>query len=219
MGWFDNEKDEKTRTSEPVRPTPAAPAPAPTSRGGEGSTLGERLHVNGTIVCEESLRILGKIEGKIQARQELTVAKGADVRAVIQGRRVVVEGSVQGDILASEVVLLGPTASLVGNISTPALHIQEGAFFKGSVEMRSAEPAKSASAGADQTGPKAESQKGAASRGQASQAKPTQPKPAQAKPAESGAGSSGSRESKEQKAREESTAAAKAGAASGRQGS
>lgn len=144
MGWFDSEKEDKRQAPEPGRPVTARPTPTPSSKSaGGGSTLGERVHVNGTIVCEESLRILGRIEGKIQAREELTVSKGADVRAVIQGRRVVVEGAVQGDIQASEVVLLGPTASLVGNISTPALHIQEGAFFKGKVEMRAAEAAKS----------------------------------------------------------------------------
>lgn len=144
MGWFDSEKDDKGQAVEPVRSAPVTPSPAPSSGRSDGSTLGERIHVDGTIVSEEGLKILGRVEGKIQARQELTVAKGARVLAVIQGRRVVIEGAVKGDIRASEVVLLGPTASLEGNISTPSLQIQEGAFFKGNVEMKQAEPVKAA---------------------------------------------------------------------------
>lgn len=145
MGWFDNEKDDKPQappspSASPARPTAVAPA----ARAGDGSTLGERVHVNGTIVCEESLSILGKVEGTIHARQDLTIVKGADVRAVIHGRKVNVQGTVTGDVHATEVVVLGPSASLTGNIRTPSLQIQEGAFFKGSVEMSSAEPAKKA---------------------------------------------------------------------------
>lgn len=148
MGWFDNEKVEKQQAAEPARPgaAPAAPAPAPTptssSRAAAGSTLGERVHVNGTIVCEEPLRILGKVEGTIRAREDLAIAKGAEVRAVIHGRRVQVEGHVKGDVHATEVLVLGATAVLEGNIGTPSLQIHEGAFFKGTVEMRTAEPEK-----------------------------------------------------------------------------
>jgi cytoskeletal protein CcmA (bactofilin family) len=143
MGWFDNDKDDKPQSPQPPAAPPPRPpqATAPARGGGGGSTFGERVHVNGTIVCEESLRVLGRIEGTIHARQDLTVMQGADVRAVIHGRRVNIEGTVNGDVHASEVVVLGPSASLMGNIKTPSLQIQEGAFFKGSVEMSPAEPA------------------------------------------------------------------------------
>lgn len=138
MGWFDNEREEQPKPAPPRSTTSDKPAAKAESTDG-GSTLGERIHVNGTIVSEENLSIQGRIEGKIRAKGELTVLKGAQVRALIQGRRVRVEGAVEGDILASESVLLGSNAALQGNIKTPQLEIREGALFRGKVEMRSAE--------------------------------------------------------------------------------
>jgi len=141
MGWFDN--DPKTNAQETA--SPASPARNRTATAKPplqaGSSLGARVHVNGTIVSDENLKILGKVEGTIHARQTLLIAKEAEVKAVIHGRRVQVDGTVVGDIHGAETVVLGTTASLHGNIHTPSLQILEGAFFKGSVEMKSAQPA------------------------------------------------------------------------------
>lgn len=142
MGWFDSDKGDKPDSSAVSSPQPQparTSAPAPTGREPEGSTLGRKVHVNGTIVCEEPLRVQGRVEGTIRAREDLSIAQGAEVRAVIYGRRIHVEGAVKGDVHASERLVLGSTAVLEGNIGAPSLQIQEGAFFKGSVEMRTAE--------------------------------------------------------------------------------
>lgn len=158
MGWFDNEQEE-------ARPTAAAPQSAPprsvaSAPGLEtGSTLGRQLHVDGTIVCDEDLTILGRVDGTIRARGTLVIAKGADVRAKIDGQRVMVHGKVDGDVQGAERVVLGQTAHLTGNIETPTLEIIEGARFKGSVEMQPAkpEPAKKPVAAASRK-PKSEKQ-------------------------------------------------------------
>ena len=139
MGWFDNDPKANTEgaAQAPAAAAPAAPAASPVRSQG-GSTLGERVHIKGKIVSNEDLTILGKVEGTIRTRQRLTIAKEAEIKAVIHGRTVLLEGAVNGDIHASESLVLGATASLVGNISTPSLHIVDGAYFKGGVEMRQA---------------------------------------------------------------------------------
>lgn len=138
MGWFDHDDKEKTTAAPGAAPRPAQPAPQPAKAPTGGSTLGERVQVKGTIVSEEDLTILGNVEGTIHARQSLVIAKEADVKAVIHVRKVLVEGKVNGDVNATEVVVLGATGSLTGNIATPSLQIREGAYFKGQVEMQAA---------------------------------------------------------------------------------
>lgn len=160
MGWFDNEQGtDKQKPSpqpnkEPLpRPSPSKPPPSPTSSPaaknqdeGGGSTLGPEIHIDGTIVCGEDLTILGKVEGTIRAKGTLTIAREADVRAAIDGQRVLVQGKVEGNVEGAERVVLGPSARLDGDIQAPALEISEGAYFKGKVDMQ---PASAARAGRD----------------------------------------------------------------------
>lgn len=136
MGWFDNDDKDRIGTA-PSAPQAVAPPP-PSPRAASGSTLGERVYVNGTITCDEDLTILGKVEGQIHAREKLLIAKQADVQALIKGAKVLVEGTVKGDVHAAETLVLGATASLTGNIRTPSLQVRDGAYFKGSVEMEPA---------------------------------------------------------------------------------
>ena len=150
MGWFDQEKEAQkpaapATTSTAVASAPAstparAAAPAPTG----GSVLGSKLAVNGTISSEEDLTIEGRIEGTIRSSRTLRVVEGASVKAVIHGHTVLIEGTVDGDVHAVEAVVLGATASLTGNVKTPSLNITDGAFFKGSVDMKSATVANTA---------------------------------------------------------------------------
>ena len=135
MGWFDNEQEEARRTAAAPQSSPprsVARPPAPET----GSTMGRQLHVDGTIVCDEDLTILGRVDGTIRANGTLMIATGADVRAKIDGQQVMVHGKVDGNVQGAERVVLGQTAHLTGNIETPILEIIEGARFKGSVEMQ-----------------------------------------------------------------------------------
>lgn len=158
MGWFDNEQEEgmkpaSTSQSAPSRPATSTnnptstPSPAKTpvpSSSGSGSTLGPQIHIDGTIVCDEDLTILGRVDGTIRAKGTLVIAKEADVQARIDGQRVVVHGKVDGDVHGDERVTIGQTGRLKGNIETPSLEIVEGAHFKGNVDMKSKSPAESA---------------------------------------------------------------------------
>ena len=143
MGWFDQEtKDDggSAPVAAPVTQQRAATAPAAGSHQGS-STIGQRVQINGTVVSDEDLEIVGKVEGTIHTRKGLRVGREAEVKAVINGTEVLVEGSVKGDINASEKLVLGATAVLTGNIKTPSLEIRDGAFFRGQVTMQHPERA------------------------------------------------------------------------------
>jgi cytoskeletal protein CcmA (bactofilin family) len=147
MGWFDNEQQDGSKPAAPTpqsTPPPRPAAQSPTASGSEsGSTLGRQIHIDGTIRCDEDLTILGRVDGTIHAKGTLVIAKEADVRAKIDGQRVMVHGKVRGNVQGTERVTLGQTGHLTGNIETPTLEIIEGARFKGNVEMKQArsEPA------------------------------------------------------------------------------
>lgn len=142
MGWFDSDNKEKQQAPQaPASPASAtgpvaAPAPKPARPVSSGSTVGGRMKVTGTILSEEDLQIVGQVEGEIRARETLSISKEAEVRAVVHGRRIVLEGSLQGDIHASELVVLGANSTMQGDIHTPSLEIREGALFRGSVKMK-----------------------------------------------------------------------------------
>lgn len=139
MGWFDKEATDENAQSAPESRHTAAPLPSPSPSPPPvvaGSTIGKRVHINGTIVSDEDLTILGRVDGTIHARQTLLIAAGAEVKAVVNARKVVLDGAVDGDVHGAETVVLGATASLVGNITSPSLQIHEGAFVKGSISMK-----------------------------------------------------------------------------------
>ena len=142
MGWFDQEV-KKTEAEPSAAPSVAPARPAATAPRGQSapSTVGPKVHINGTLIAEEDLEIVGKIDGTINARAGLHIAKAADVKAVINGTKVLIEGTVHGDVNATETVVLGASASLTGNVKTPSLQIREGAFFRGQVTMQAANEA------------------------------------------------------------------------------
>ena len=140
MGWFGTGTKDAGGAAVTARSSQERAASAELAGAGRGSsTIGRRVQINGTVVSDEDLEIVGKVEGTIHARKALRVAREAEVNAVINGTGVLVEGAVNGDINASETLVLGATAVLTGNIKTPSLQIREGAFFRGQVTMQRAE--------------------------------------------------------------------------------
>jgi len=129
--------------------TPAPPRPAEPSRsseplrsGGEVATIGKSVVVKGELSGSEDLIVDGEVEGSISLRgQTLTVGPNGRVRANIEARNVVLHGRVNGNIHATERVELRKTASLTGDISTARIAIDDGAFFKGGIDIQKPETA------------------------------------------------------------------------------
>lgn len=129
----------------PPLSAPSHPSEAARSenfRSHEVATIGKSVVVKGELSGSEDLVIDGEIEGSISLRgQSLTVGPNGRLRANIEARNVILHGRVDGDVRATERVELRKTASLAGNISTARISIEDGAFFKGTIDIQKPEAA------------------------------------------------------------------------------
>lgn len=136
-------------TPEPVRPAPPAspnyeaspsrPAATPASAvpTGEQATIGKSLIVKGELTGSESLYIDGKVEGAINLPgNRVTVGRNGQVAANIVAREVVVLGKVRGNCQASDRVDIRSEGSLTGDVIAARISIEDGAFFKGGIDIR-----------------------------------------------------------------------------------
>jgi cytoskeletal protein CcmA (bactofilin family) len=116
----------------------SAPPSAPSSIGRAGSYLGPGLHIKGEINGNEDLKLDSKVEGFVSIGGfRLTIGPSARVDGDIVAREALVSGEVNGDIRACDRIEIMRSASIVGDLTTGKITIEEGAFFKGSVEVGS----------------------------------------------------------------------------------
>lgn len=127
---------------------PPAPAPALGSSPARSSArLGSSLQIKGHITGTEDLQIDGIVDGPISLRGHgLTVGPAAQLTSEIQAREVVVYGKVVGNVHARDRVDVKTDGSVIGDISTARISIEDGAHFKGRIEI---DPTKSQNAAAD----------------------------------------------------------------------
>ncbi len=122
-------------TSEPV---PAAPRPVATSTADQ-ATIGKSLVIKGEVTGSESLYIDGRVEGSINlSGNRVTVGRNGVVSANINAREIVVLGKVRGNLTASDRVDIRSDGSLTGDVVAARISIEDGAFFKGGIDIRKA---------------------------------------------------------------------------------
>ena len=136
-------------------PVAAAPAPAPEPvRRGERATIGPSIFIKGDLAGEEDLVIEGRVEGRVDLKQNnVTVGKNGRVRADVFGKVVTVEGEVDGNVFAQEQAVLRQSGAVRGNITSPRVTLEDGSRFKGSIDM---EPKDIGRLAAAQSGPRRE---------------------------------------------------------------
>ncbi len=151
--WKPNQAGGQTpSTPEPARPgaagtsssTTTFDAPRPTAAGapgatgtGEQATIGKSLVIKGELTGSESLYIDGKVEGAITLPgNRVTVGRNGQVAANISAREIVVLGKVRGNCQASDRVDIRSEGSLTGDVIAARISIEDGAFFKGGIDIR-----------------------------------------------------------------------------------
>src|ERR1700704_774937 len=121
----------------------------------ETGWLGSSLHVKGDITGSEDLLIDGSVEGLIQLdERKLTVGATAKVTADITARDVVVYGYVKGNVRARGRIEIKKNGCVIGNLTTAQIMIEDGADFKGSIEIDREAVSSRAASGAAGAGPK-----------------------------------------------------------------
>lgn len=113
----------------PKEPTPASPA-----------AIGASMIIKGDIYSREELYVDGEVEGKLELQHRLTIGPNGKIRAHIKAREVVIAGNVQGNVEVSEKITIQKNGSLVGDIKTAGIVIDDGAYFKGSIDIVKAPP-------------------------------------------------------------------------------
>jgi cytoskeletal protein CcmA (bactofilin family) len=112
----------------------------------------------GQIFSREDLYVDGEVEGTVEALEhKLTIGPNGTVRATIKAREVVALGNIQGNVEAAEKIEIRKDAKLTGDIRTARIIIEDGAYFKGSIDIVKPEPVKVATAKAQPAVPSAQS--------------------------------------------------------------
>lgn len=98
--------------------------------------IGPSIVIKGTVSGDEDLVVQGKVEGTIDLRDhEVSVGQSGKVHADINAKVVKVDGEVSGDISGNEKVVISKSGNVRGNIVAPRVTLEDGAFFKGSIDM------------------------------------------------------------------------------------
>jgi cytoskeletal protein CcmA (bactofilin family) len=152
-----NEEEAKVRPSAPEPSAPPRPAvpppPAPASAPSvtfrpelprNSAVLGQSVVVKGQISSQEDLTIDGDVQGTIDlADHRLTVGpKGKVIVDTIKAREVIVMGFLKGSIDATDKVFIRKDAQLIGDVQTAGIVIEDGAYFKGGIDIRKPEAPK-----------------------------------------------------------------------------
>ena len=98
--------------------------------------IGSSIVIKGTVTGDEDLLIEGKVEGTIDLNSNVvSVGQSGRVSADINAKIVNIEGEVTGDITGNEKVVISKSGNVRGNIVAPRVTLEDGAIFKGSIDM------------------------------------------------------------------------------------
>ncbi len=169
-----NQPQTPGRPAEPERPTMNTPSVSPTiatepavaprpatgatTTTADQATIGKSLVIKGEVTGSESLYIDGRVEGSISlAGNRVTIGRNGVVAANISAREIVVLGKVRGNLTASDRVDIRSDGSLTGDVVAARISIEDGAFFKGGIDIRKGgTPAQSKPNGKDESIPVSE---------------------------------------------------------------
>ncbi|MEQ1945850.1 MAG: polymer-forming cytoskeletal protein [Bryobacteraceae bacterium] len=121
-----------SRTSEPVQEV---------NRPGGPAVLGKSVIVKGQIFGREDLTIDGEVEGTVELQEHrLTIGPNGKVAATVKAREVVVLGTLHGNVETRDKIMIRKDAKLVGDIRTARIEIEDGAYFKGNIDIVREQP-------------------------------------------------------------------------------
>jgi cytoskeletal protein CcmA (bactofilin family) len=157
--WKPRPEDNKPATMNPNQPTqpvpPLAATPSPVTvpqretpkaaepHRGDVGHIGKSVQIRGELTGSEDLYLDGEIEGTIDLRDHtLIIGPNGKIKAGITARDLVVHGKIEGNVTASGKVELRKSSMLMGDISTQRIVIEDGAFFKGAIDIKEKEKEK-----------------------------------------------------------------------------
>jgi len=122
--------------SQPEPTTSTSPRSNPVEPRREGATIGPSITIKGDLSGEEDLIIQGRVEGKIDLKQNnITIGKNGRVKADVYGKVISIEGEVEGNLYGQDQIVVRSSGNVRGNITAPRVALEDGSRFKGSIDM------------------------------------------------------------------------------------
>ena len=128
-------QNQPVQSGQPAAAAPVAnhhhappPAPAPT-------VFGKSMKIIGEVTSDEELYLDGDLDGKLNLRNRLTIGPNSTVNANIKAQEIIVFGTIKGNVESESRVSLKTGASIVGDIKTAGIVIEDGAYFKGGIDI------------------------------------------------------------------------------------
>jgi cytoskeletal protein CcmA (bactofilin family) len=138
--WSDRKQHEDSPRTTPALSRPEAPVGS-AGRGAAADSqgiavIGNGMMIKGQIRSAEHMYIAGEVEGSLHlAGYDLTVTADSRVHANVTAREVDISGSIQGNVDATRKITVRKGAKLIGDLRTPGIVIEDGAYFKGNIEI------------------------------------------------------------------------------------
>lgn len=105
-------------------------------RPSSAASIGKSVMIKGQIISREDLYLDGELEGTVELNEHrLTIGPNGRVQANVKAREIVIIGTIHGNVEASEKLEIRKEAKLVGDIRTARIVIEDGAYFKGSIDI------------------------------------------------------------------------------------
>jgi len=140
--WNKREENGTARPETETAPRAIVTNPAPATASTRATAvIGASMLMKGEIHTREELVVDGEVEGLLESQSSITIGPNGKVKANIKAREVAIFGVVKGNIEVSEKIAIREKGSLIGDIKTAGISIDDGAYFKGSIDIVRPEPA------------------------------------------------------------------------------
>jgi cytoskeletal protein CcmA (bactofilin family) len=104
--------------------------------------IGQGISISGDVSATSNLKVEGRIEGRaVESSENVEIAESGKVTASVTARTVRIAGEVTGDVAGSDKVIVSSSGRVEGNIVAPRVQLEDGALFRGSIDMSPSEPA------------------------------------------------------------------------------
>lgn len=131
----DQQESQSTAGASRSSETSSAPRPSPRNSGGT-AMIGPSINVDGKLRGDEDLVIEGKVKGTVELKNNsVTIGSQGDVAADVYAHSIFVDGKMDGNLVASEQVVIRKSARVKGSIAAPRVSLEDGAQFNGSIDM------------------------------------------------------------------------------------
>ncbi len=126
---------EKTKDETPKPKSPPL-GKGPIEQLKEPAVIGPSISLKGELSGEEDLMIQGRVEGRIELKKNhVTIGRNGQLKGDIYGKVISIEGEVQGNLFGEEKIVIRESAVVRGNMRTPRFSLEDGAKFKGTIDM------------------------------------------------------------------------------------